>query len=67
MTLSFCFYSSWEAGFLLIYTAIYFLLSKHSKLEQRKHEQTSALIYIREKLEIPNKTDSCQPNYALKG
>ena len=62
MILLVCFYSSWQAIFRLIYTAIHFLLSKHSKLEKRKHEQTSALIYIHEKLEIPNKTDSCRPN-----
>ena len=66
MTLLLCFYSTWQARFRLIYTAIHLLLSKHLKLEQRKHEQTSALIYIHEKLEILNKTDSCQPNYALE-
>ena len=66
MTLWLCFFSSWEAGFRLIYTTIYFLLSTHSKLEQRKHEQTSALIYIHEKLKNLNKIDSCEPNYALK-
>ena len=61
------FCSSWQSGFRLIYTAVHFLLCKHSKLEQRKHEQTSKFIYIQEKLEIVNKTDSCEPNYALKG
>ena len=67
MTLLLCFYSTWQARFRLIYTAIHLLLSKHLKLEQRKHEQTSEFIHIQEKLEILNKTDSCEPNYALKG
>ena len=60
-----CFYSSWQAAFRFIYTANHFLLSTSSNLEERKHRQTNALIYIHEKLQIVNKTDSCAPSYAL--